>query len=66
MMFGLSLAGVFIQITKYQNGDFNTSMFLLTRIFGFYQTTEYGISLKTIMDNIGKKQPGKSTPLSGM
>ena len=51
-MFALSFMSFIVQIISYKNGDFGTSTYFLTRNFGFYQTTEYGISLKTIMDNI--------------
>ena len=53
-MMGLAIIGVTVQIISYKNGEFGTSLYLLTRIFGFYQTTEYGISLRTIMENISR------------
>jgi hypothetical protein len=49
----LAFVGVIVQTISYKNGVTGTSMYILTRVFGYYQTVEYGISLGEI---IGKVQ----------
>jgi hypothetical protein len=52
MLVMLGLVGVVVQVISYKNGNFGTYLYLLTRIMGFFQTTEYGISLGEIMSRI--------------